>query len=71
MDDCKCLRCQHRKPSDAFHWQLTRIAGKRVRVRDKTCKVCRAEQKRARDRTPVALGADPVIARFLSLPVAR
>lgn len=67
----ECIRCEAEKPADAFHWQVSGRSDARRRKRDRTCKCCRAEQKRERDRTTPVGRADPVIARFLSLPVYR
>lgn len=63
-----CIRCHTPKPETEYFWQKGRHD---TRVRDKTCKACRAEQKRERDRTAPTSGADPIIARFLALPRAH
>jgi hypothetical protein len=66
-----CNVCHVEQPEDRFHFQLSRKNGERVRYRDRTCKMCRANQKRARDRTrPSRLGMpglSPTAQRFLAL----
>lgn len=67
----ECVVCDIEKPAEEFHWQVSGRGDTRKRKRDRTCKCCRAEQKRERDRTPPTRGADPVIAHFLALPAIR
>jgi len=66
-----CVRCTQHYPATMFHWQVGEVEGRRVKKRDKTCKPCRAWQKRERDRTRPALASDSLIDRFLRLPVPR
>lgn len=68
---CECVKCTRSLPIESFHWQVSIVQGERLRTRDKTCKACRASQKRQRDRTRQPVVADSVIVRFLSLPVPR
>lgn len=65
---CNC--CALSKLEDEFHWQLTRIKGRRARVRDKTCKACREAQRvlrRQRERAETANmpGFNPLARLFL------
>lgn len=44
----RCVACNCVKAETRFHWQYTELAGRRVHVRDKTCKRCRTIQQRER-----------------------
>lgn len=69
---CCCVKCKEPKQPDDYYWQSTLVQGEPVRSRDRTCKRCRAWEKRQRDRTrPTIVAADCVIARFLRLPAPR
>lgn len=72
MDETACcVRCTKSMPVGSFHWQVSVVQGERVRTRDRTCKSCRAYQKRQRDRTRPEPESDGLAARFLRLPVHR
>lgn len=66
-----CKVCGVEKNEASFHWQWTQVNRRRARIRDRTCKLCRAAQKRERDRTRASTrgmpGLSPTAQRFLAL----